>query len=190
MGPYYSLTDRLEFFLRMVLPYGFMLLVFFLGLVSVPYPMAAFFKAPLLLMVIYYWSIYRPTLVPPWLVFTAGLVFDLVGGMPYMGLSAILFLTCRIVVVDQRRYLTGQTFPMVWVGFCALDMAFYLLQWGVFSGLNGVWIPVQEFGASLILGAVIFPVFYLLLRLTHKVLPAPISRSKNRLRSQKTDMTL
>lgn len=190
MGPYYSLTDRLELLVRMALPYGFMLLVFFLELVSVPYPLAAFFKAPLLLMIIYYWSVYRPTLLPPWLVFMGGLVFDIISGAPYLGLSAILFLVCRMVVVDQRRFLTGQAFPMVWIGFCALNIAFHLLQWGVFSALNLRWMPVQEFSASLLLGIVIFPLFYLLLHMTHKTLPAEISRSKSRLGSQNPDITL
>lgn len=190
MGPYYSLTDRFEFLVRMALPYGFMLLVFFLELVSVPYPLAAFFKGPLLLMIIYYWSVYRPSLIPPWLVFMAGLVFDLIAGAPYLGLSAILFLVCRMVVVDQRRFLTGQAFPMVWIGFGALNLAFHILQWGTFSALSGTWVPVREFGAPLFLGMVIFPLFYLLLHLTHKALPAEISRSKSRLGSQKTDMTL
>jgi len=190
MGPYYSLTDRLELLARLVLPYGFMLLVFFLGLVSVPYPLAAFFKAPLLLMIIYYWSIYRPTLIPPWFVFAGGLCFDLIAGAPYLGLSALLFLACRMVVVDQRRFLTGQAFPMIWIGFGALNVAFHLLQWGIFSGLNGVWMPLQEFSSSLVLGIVIFPVFYLFLHLTHKILPPPVSRSKSRLGSQKPNMTL
>ncbi len=174
----------------MVLPYGFMLLVFFLELISVPYPLAAVFHAPLLLMIIYYWSIYRPTLVPPWLVFMCGLLFDIVAGAPYLGLSAILFLVCRIVVVDQRRFLTGQAFAMVWIGFGALDIAFHLLQWGIFSALSGTLIPAGEFVSSLVLGLIIFPVFYLFLHLTHKILPKPISRSKSRLGSQKPNMTL
>ncbi|MEZ5814966.1 MAG: rod shape-determining protein MreD [Alphaproteobacteria bacterium] len=190
MGPYSSLPDRLEFLARMVVPYAFMLLVFFLGLVSVPYPLAAFFKAPLLLMAVYYWSIYRPTLIPPWLVFVGGFLFDLIAGAPYTGLSALLFLFCRIFVVDQRRFLTGQAFPVVWIGFCALDIAVHLLQWCMFSALSAAWIPFQELSSSMLLGIVTFPLFYLFLHMTHKILPEPVRRSKSRLASQKSDMTL
>ena len=175
MGPYDSLTDRLELIVRVFVPYSFLSVLFLLSIVSVPYPMAAFFKAPLLLMAIYYWSVYRPTLLPPWLVFVAGFLFDLLTGMPYLGLNAVLFLLCRIVVIDQRRYLTGQNFPIIWLGFGFLNIGFHTLQWLIYSVLSFQFMPVGDLGIIVILGMVVFPLIYAGLYMTHKVLPAELS---------------
>ena len=103
MGPRHSFLDYLALAGRMLVPYSFLAALFILGVVSVPYPLSAFFKAPFLLMAIYYWSIYRPTLLPPLLVFFAGLALDFLTGMP-PGLSAVLFLLW-IVTGKQKRCL-------------------------------------------------------------------------------------
>lgn len=181
MGPHLSFADYIERSARMSVPYSFMLLLFILSIVSVPYPLAAFFKAPLLLIVIYYWAVFRPTLLPPWLVFAVGLFYDILTGMPYMGTSALLFLLCRMAVVDQRRFLLGQGFAMLWFGFCLLDIAYHLLQWGTFSALSMQWLYAKDFISSLVLGFVLFPVVYLFLFLTHKIVPEPVSATKSRL---------
>lgn len=181
MGPNMSFADYFERIARMSVPYSFLAALFALSIVSVPYPLAAFFKAPLLLVAIYYWSVFRPTLLPPLLVFSAGLLYDVLTGLPYLGLSAVLFLLCRMAIVDQRRVLVAQGFPMLWFGFCIVDIAYHLLQWGIFSLLSWQFLYAKDFLSSLILGFVLFPVVYVFLFLTHKFLPAPVSVTQNRL---------
>ena len=190
MGPYTSIADRVELLSRMSVAYGFLAVLFLMSVIAVPYPLAVLFHAPLLLMAIYYWSIYRPSILPSWLVFAAGIMFDLLTGMPFLGLNAVLFLLARMAIKDQRRFLVGQSFVMVWFGFCILDTAFYGFQWGAFSALSMSWVPLKDFVPSLALGMVLFPLLYWFLHLTHKVLPAPVERAKSRLGSQKTDMPL
>lgn len=174
----------------MAVPYGFLAAIFLLGVVTVPYPLAVFFRAPLLLMAIYYWSVYRPTLTPPWLVFAIGLLSDIITGLPFLGLSAILFLLAHLAVVDQRRFLTGQSFTVVWMGFAALAVAYHLMQWGISSMLSWQWMPPRDFAASYILGIAVFPLLYWCLHFSHKILPAPIVRSKTRPGVRKPDISL
>lgn len=181
MGPHLSFADYIERSARMSVPYSFMLLLFFLNVISVPYPLAAFLNAPLLLVAIYYWAVFRPTLLPPWLVFLAGLFYDVLTGMPYTGMNALFFLLCRMAVVDQRRFLIGQGFGMLWFGFCLLGIAYHLLQWGAFSAISMQWLYAKDFISSLLLGFVLFPVVYLFLFLTHKILPDPVSATKSHL---------
>lgn len=190
MGPQLSFAEYIEYILRLSVAYGFLLLLFFLNIVSVPYPVAAFFKAPLLLVAIYYWSIYRPTLLPPWLVFIAGVLFDILTGAPFVGMSAVLFLLCRMAVIDQRRFLIGQNFSMVWFGFCGLNIIYHFVQWGLFSALNGQWLYARDFIQALVLGVFLFPVVYLFLFLTHKTLPEPVSATKSRFGSPKPNIPL
>lgn len=183
MGPYLSWEERAELAGRMILPYSVLVFLFLLNVVSVPYPLSAVFKAPFLVMAIYYWSVYRPTMLPPWFLFIIGLLFDILSGVP-LGLNAGLFVLLRMAVVDQRRFLTGQAFMMVWLGFAIVNTIYHILQWLLFSllaftilPLNGLWIPIA-------LGNVMFPVVAVMFNLTHKFLPTQSGKGKSALASQ------
>lgn len=169
MRSHMTWAERLEIAGRMAVPYAFMSLLFVLNVISVPYPLSALFKAPFFLMAVYYWSIYRPSMIPPWMAFLSGLLLDLLSGLP-LGLNAALFVLCRMAVVDQRRFLVGQGFVMVWLGFSFLHMVFVLVQWLVFSLIYWQWFPLAEIGVVTVLGIALFPVIYVFLHLTHKTL--------------------
>lgn len=190
MGPYETISDRLEFFARISIVYAVLIILFAFSVVSVPYPLEALLRAPILLMAIYYWCIYRPALLPSWLLFVIGLLFDLLSGMPFVGLSAFLFLLCRIALLDQRRFLTGQAFPMIWLGFTVLNAVFHFLYWLIFSLLSFQIAAISSLYSPFMLGILLFPLVYLSLYLSHKCLPAPVIRAKSRLGSQKANMTL
>ncbi len=169
MRPHLTLTERLQTAGRMAVPYAFMALLFVLNVISVPYPLSMLFKAPFFLMAVYYWSIYRPGLIPPWLAFGSGLLLDLLSGAP-LGLNAALFVLCRMAVVDQRRFLFGQGFAMIWLGFACLHTVFVLLQWLVFSAIQRQWFPLADIGVITVLGIAMFPLICAFLRLTHRAL--------------------
>ncbi|MCC6597610.1 MAG: rod shape-determining protein MreD [Alphaproteobacteria bacterium] len=173
MRPYLTWMDRFEFVWRAAMPYGLMTLLFILNVISVPYPLSILFKAPFFLMAVYYWSIYRPALVPPWMVFLSGLLLDLLSGLP-LGLNALLFVLCRWAAVDQRRYLTSQNFFIVWIGFAFLNVAYVLAQWFVFLLVYRHFYPFSEIGFSLALGTALFPAIYIFMHLSHKLLQ-PVS---------------
>lgn len=127
--------------------------------------------APFLLMGIYYWSAYRPTLVPLWLVFILGIMLDLLSGAP-VGLNAFVLVAARWLVTDQRLFLMGQPFMIVWLGFiivCAIAAA---AQWLIYGALNLSWSAPETIPAMIALGAVLFPPVSILLHATHQLLPA------------------
>ncbi len=161
----------------MVVPYAFLLLLFFLNGVSIPTPVSVVFKAPFFLMAVYYWSVYRPTFIPALLVCLAGFVLDFLDGTP-MGANAFLFLLCRMIVVDQRRYLVSQTFSMIWLGFVFLHVLFLCLKWVIYSIVYFTWTAVPEMPYSLFFGFALFPLIYVLLHMAHKMLPAPSLKGK------------
>src|SRR5260370_19926320 len=51
---------------------------------------------------LYYWTIYRPDLLPPVAAFLCGVVLDLLSRAP-LGVAALVFLFTRAVVFLQRR---------------------------------------------------------------------------------------
>ncbi len=172
MSQYETLSDRLELFTRLVIPYSVLIIAFLLVVVSVPQPLGVFFKSPLLVMIIYYWCVYRPSLLPAWVVFSIGLLFDLVTGVPYTGANAALFVLCRLAVIDQRRFLLGQGFAMVWLGFAIVVALYHILQWLLVSVLSFQFMPFSDFTAPLAVSIIMFPLIYLMLHITHKTLPS------------------
>ena len=149
------------------------LVIFALFLVNVQGPSllsAAGSGAPLFLMAIYSWSAYRPTLVPLWFVFMTGLLLDILSGAP-IGLNALVLVTVRWLVTDQRLFLTGQPFIIVWLGFILVSAAAVFCQWGLYGMLNLFWTPPRQLLTVIGLGAAFFPVVNLLLHATHKFLP-------------------
>jgi rod shape-determining protein MreD len=164
--------ERLEAGIRTILPYSLMALLLLLNLVSVPMPMSGDVKAPLFLMALYYWSIYRPSLIPPWLAFLTGLVVDFLGGLP-IGLNASAFVLVQWIVSDQRRFLMGQSFVMLWFGFVVLSILVGFFQWLVFGLTQLQWTPFKPIIFSVGVGLASFPVVGLFLHWTHKILRAP-----------------
>src|SRR5438552_2032298 len=67
--------------------------------------------APLLVLAgLYYWTIYRPDLLPPAAIFLCGVVLDLLSGAP-LGVAALVFLLARVVILPQRRFFVDRLFP-------------------------------------------------------------------------------
>lgn len=168
-----GIADNALTVLRLMVPFIWIFLLFILNLVAVSHPFPAEIKAPLFLMAIYYWSIYRPTLLPLWLVFIAGCLFDLISGYP-LGLNALVFVMAQWFISTQRRFLTGQSFVMIWLGFAMLALLSGIVQWAVFGLFSAVWLPPGGALLSVLLGVTIFPVVCIILHITHKVLPAPL----------------
>jgi rod shape-determining protein MreD len=175
MGYFSTGSERAEAGIRFVAPYGLMAVLLFFSIVSFTYPVAGAIKAPLLLMAIYYWAIFRPTLIPAWLVFAVGIFVDLMSGTDAVGASALVFVVVQWIVSDQRRYLMGQSFLMIWIGFILVSGVAGIAQWFVIGLLTG-WQPLKPLGFTILLGIALFPLISLLLHLTHKILPEPQTR--------------
>lgn len=173
MAFFSSWTERAETGLRLCSACFLMLVLLIFNVIAISYPFSGVIRAPFFLMAIYYWSIYRPTLVPSWFVFIAGSLIDLLSGLP-LGLNALIFVLTQWIVADQRRFLMGQSFLMIWVGFAVVSAIAGGVQWTVFGLINGAsWPSLLPAAFSVFSGIVIFPVISLLLHLSHKILPAP-----------------
>ena len=125
-------------------------------------------------MCIYYWTIYRPTLLPPWAVFLIGCVMDVLSGLP-IGMNAIVFVLAQRIVFKQRRFLMGQSFIMIWVGFAMVVFASVIVQWIIFALIHWRWFVPDTFLISSLFGIALFPLICITLHLTHKILPTPNS---------------
>lgn len=161
---------KFENALRLSVPHILMLVFLFAGFIAVPGPHASVIKPSFILMTVYYWSIYRPTLVPPVLCFFLGLTMDILSGAP-LGLNALTLVVVQWVVSDQRRFLMGQLYITLWGVFGFIAALSFLLQWGLYGLTSQVWPSLMPLGIVLAANMLIFPFVSMILFLAHRVLP-------------------
>lgn len=164
------LPEQLDVAWRLAIAYALMALLFALNLVSVSYPFTGAVKIFFFWMGLYYWSLYRPAVLPVWVVFAAGLVMDALGGTPF-GLTAFIFVCARWFVVDQRRFMLAHSFWMVWLGFGLLILAAGILEWFLYGLINFSWSGIRGLLFSSALSIMLFPAVSLLLHVSHRILP-------------------
>ena len=165
------LAEHVEKTVRFCSVYGVVVFMLVLSTVSLSLPISGAIEIPFLLMVIYYWSVYRPTLLPPWLVFVLGLVFDILSGLP-LGLSALIFLGMRWVIVDQRLFLMGQSFMMIWIGYAFASFMGIMMQWALYGLLGLHWPPLEGAVIMFFAGILLYPLVSMILHLSHRLLPS------------------
>ena len=157
--------------LRLLAPQVFLLFVIVFSILALPFAYAGAVRPAFLLMVVYYWSIYRPTLMPPVLCFAAGLAVDMLSGAP-PGLNAMELVAVQWLIAGQRRFLMGQNYLMLWAVFALVDGLAMAVQWGLYGLPHLHWasplLPAAAVGVSLLC----FPLMTMLLIGLHKLLPA------------------
>ncbi len=79
---------------------------------------------------VFFWTLYRPGLMPPWVVFGLGVLADLLTAAP-LGVSALILLLLHGGVLTQRRALAKQSFLIVWIGFALFAATLLALNWGM-----------------------------------------------------------
>lgn len=104
--------------------------------------------APLLgLNAIFFWSLYRPGLMPPLLVFIIGLYHDLLTTGP-LGLWALTYVIFSGYFVEQRSFFVGKTSSELWIAFLMGLVISLIAVWGIsclyyFEMLSPIPILVQ-----------------------------------------------
>lgn len=120
---------------------------------------------------VYFWSLYRPSSLPPPLVAIAGLLLDLLGFSPF-GLWAVLLLLLQAATLKARQRLAPAPFLYVWGGFVLLAVTGSLLAWLVTDAFNGLWLPLLPFFTECLWAIGLYPgLAYLLIR-AHRGLAA------------------
>lgn len=136
-----------------------------LGVVSLPMS-GHFTVAPTLtLMVIYCWSVWRPSALPYLAVFLIGMLEDLLRDLP-LGLTALLLILMQAVIRSQQRHLYNRTFDVFWLGFAAIAVIHAVCQWIAAMILAGGFVGPEAGLFQLMFTAATFPfVAWLMLRI-------------------------
>lgn len=171
---------RLAFFHRdtdsrqWLLPFVTGLVAVFLSVLPLHVPGLAVATPAFALMAIYHWTLNRPDLLPPASVFVLGLMLDLLDGTIYIGISPLIFLIVRGLVLVSRQRVVNQPFPVVWAGFLAVAGAAMALEWLVLAVLTLTPLASRPFIFQLLVTAAVFPLAgYALAQLQRGLLARP-----------------
>jgi len=115
------------------------------------------------LMAAYHWTIYRPDLLPPLVLFAIGIGEDLLVG-------ALELLLTYTAVIGYRRYFVNRTFPFVWSGFTLLTVCAMFVLWAVHCLLDATLLDFRNTIFRAVLTVAIFPVASFLLGRTQRAL--------------------
>jgi rod shape-determining protein MreD len=168
-------SDSIDWAAKMFLAHSVIIFLMLMNFVSLSIPYAGDFKPFFLLMAIYYWAIYRPTLVPIAYVFALGIVVDLQSGLP-VGLSAMLLVICKAIVQRQRAFLMGQPYVTVWIGFALMSLMQAFFMWLVVSLQAWTFMPIIPITVAAGFSIVIFPLISLILLGVHRLLPLQVGQ--------------
>src|SRR3989442_15724675 len=95
-----ALTQRGEWRIAKIVPATTVVVLLVATVLPLRVPDYAAVVPLLTLAGVYYWTVYRPELLPPSVVFLCGLVLDLLSGAP-LGVSPLLLLLARSLVLSQ-----------------------------------------------------------------------------------------
>jgi len=147
---------RLGRALRSTIPGLLLLLCIFVAALPTGVPQFADVTPFLSLMAVYYWSIYRPDLMPIYVVFAAGLVQDVVSGTP-IGLMALVLVLVHGVGVSQRRVFLGKSFPVEWWGFGLVTLGAGIVAWVLASVYFAFLIDPKSVAVQALLTIAVYP---------------------------------
>ncbi len=141
-----------------ITPVVVVLVLILLSVVPFEIPDLARITPLLALTAIYYWSVYRPTLMPVVVVFILGLLQDLLSG-GVIGLTALVFVVVRELSVSQRRILAGNPFFISWSGFGLITIGAELFRWAIGSIFFERMLDLGPVAASAALTIALYPPF-------------------------------
>ena len=164
-----SWIDQVLLVLRFCVPQLLTFVFFILPIIPINTSIFSSLTPALLLIPIYYWSIFRPNVCPPALVFVYGLAIDIISG-GLLGFYAILYLSVQTFVKFQRQLLIKQSFFTIWGGFALLSLIFVFVENLVMFLLKDFLFMPMQLLLSLIVPICLYPIFSPLLILSHRLI--------------------
>jgi len=121
---------------------------------------------------VFFWTLFRPSSVPPPLVFLIGVLADLLGQMP-IGSDVLVLLLTQLLVTRSRRFLPQKGFLFVWVVFVAVSAMAAWLQWALACVMNWAIYPPIGGIFQFLLSAGLYPVLATGFTRAHRSIAAP-----------------
>jgi rod shape-determining protein MreD len=131
-----TIWQRLDGTARALSPFAITFLLVVAGVVPIRAPDVAPVMPALALTAVYYWTVFRPDLMPLWAIFLIGLFQDLLTGAP-LGVGVLALVLVALAVAAQRRFYALANFVMVWVAYAVIAAFAFAIVWLLSSFVLG-----------------------------------------------------
>ncbi len=121
---------------------------------------------------VWFWSLFRPTAMPPPVVFLIGLLLDLLGYLP-LGVGPVTMLTTHGIARRLRRFLSHRGFCLVWLIFTTVACGIAAMNWVLVSLLTFNLVAPGPVLFQAGLAAAMYPVVAMPLTLAHRSFADP-----------------
>lgn len=167
-----SYSRRLDAFVRRLVPMAIMLFVVLFLSVPIAIPGRSEMMFGIVMISVYFWSIFRPASMPAIGVFLLGILIDILN---YTSPGIVIFVLLFVygIGITQRFRLARLNFWMLWLIFTLICMVVVSLQWvltSIFSlRLMPYYLPIFEF----VLTIGFYPIIFILLMCAHRSIANP-----------------
>lgn len=110
-----------------------------------------------ILIIVFFWAIYRPSLFHPIYIIAIGVLYDMVLNL-YIGLHSFLFLAVFFIVQSQRLFIIGQNYFVVIFLFSLVLFSSLFFEWAVYSIFNFSLFPYMPLLINFIFTLMLFPI--------------------------------
>ncbi len=167
-----GLGQWLERTLRSLVPFLTGLVAVLIDIMPLPGSSSHVLAPFMTLGVVYFWSLYRPDLMPAVAAFALGIVFDLLAGLP-LGMTAIVLLVTHRIVLTPHRTALAASFGVMWAGCVAIAVVIAVLRWTLASLWWAHAFALRPDLLQTLATAALFPVTAWLLLRCQPLLPPP-----------------
>ncbi len=166
-----ALWDRLDVTARRLLPAALTAGLVLAAVLPLHSAAARAMTPSLPLIAVFFWTLYRPDLMPAVAVFVIGLLWDVFAGLP-IGIGASVLVVVHLVVTLQRPLFSGKSFPVLWLRFAVLAAAALILCWLMTCLYYFTVIPPDRILFQIVTTVGVFPILCWLLLRCQGLLPA------------------
>ena len=135
-------------------------------------PFPGMLRASLVMISVFFWSLYRPACLPAPVLTLIGVLLGLLGASP-LGLWAVMLLLEQGLILRLRRRLVQQNFFHIWIMFALLALGLGLLQWLARSLLALALLPEGPVALETGMAILLYPLVASLLVRAHRGPAAP-----------------
>lgn len=162
--------EKFDWLWRVLIAHAFVLFLLLVDISNLSISFLFQAKPFFLSMAIYYWAIYRPTLIHPFLIFSYGLIIDLIFSYP-LGFHSVLFLVVQYFLKNQRLFFLGQPYLIFWIGFSITLAVMIFVEWLFFSIVSQSSLNFQFLIINYLASVFVFPLASLVFLGIHKLIP-------------------
>lgn len=138
------------------LPKLFTVFVLLVSVLPLSFAGYASVRAPIVLIPVFYWVIFRPHSFSAFAVFLLGIALDFLENTP-LGINSLFLLAFFLFSASQRRFLTNKPFIFLWVGFGIICFSCLLFKWLVVSVMCARFLPLSLTFVSWLLLVLLYP---------------------------------